>query len=88
MRWPIETPHREVPRIGKGRECQRAGSDRNEQEAPRHIVDDNEQRIDARRRMKSPGRVHRDHGNPNRNCSRPRLRSRELDDDEPDQSRQ
>ena len=68
--WPsvasIGAPRDEiVPSKSKRCEHQGADANRHNQKAPGHIIDDNNQRIDAGRRVKRAGQMHCDHGQTN-----------------------
>jgi hypothetical protein len=76
-----------VPAEGKQREQQCAGGNRDQQEAPRHVVGDNNARIDSGRRMKRVGQVHGDHGKPDRKRRDPRGRPSQLDHQQSDERR-
>ena len=54
-RRPGVAAHEPVPQPGEGQERERAGGDRRDQKAPRHVLRHHDQRIDAGRRMKGPG---------------------------------
>jgi hypothetical protein len=47
----------------KSKRCEQQGADANwhNQKAPGHVIDDNNQRIDAGRRVKRAGQMHCDH---------------------------
>ena len=72
-----------VPGEGERREQQRARADRHDQEAQRHAVDHDHQRVDAGRRVKRPGQVHGDHGEPDRHRRDPDAGAEQLDGHKP-----
>ena len=67
-------PEQIVPDEGEGREQARPDRHRGEEEAPGHVVDHDDERIDAGRRMKAAGEMHRRHGEADgeRRCPGPR----------------
>jgi hypothetical protein len=60
----------------------------NEEELQRPVADDDQQRIDFCRRVKSVGPMHKDHGEANRHSRGPGLRAREGHHGEADGGRE
>jgi hypothetical protein len=75
-----------VPDKGEQREQQRTDANRRNQEAPRQVVDDDDQRIDSGRWVKGAGQVHRDHRQTNRQRRSPGRRPAQLNDQQANQS--
>ena len=81
---------RRTPRcqsIGERGQQHRAGQHRRQQERRRQIARHHQQRVDARRRVKGPGHVHRQNGNADGGGRGPALRPGQLQHGEADQRR-
>lgn len=78
------TVNEEVPYEGEYREENGSDCDRHQQEAPRHIVHNDEEWVDPGRRVKGPGEMHSHYRQADRKSRRPGVRSDRFQDQESD----